>query len=110
MKDYKKYIYDITRRDFVLDLNGDRIFVCSYCNKRLLSKEITLDHVIPKSKGGAGNLENLVISCSLCNSKKGNHLPAQSALFLWGRNFEEKRHSKSYKKRMAYNARKLWNQ
>ena len=45
---------------------------CQYCGKR--SRELTLDHVIPRSRGGTGTWENLVASCKSCNGKKGNRL------------------------------------
>lgn len=45
---------------------------CQYCGKR--SRELTLDHVIPRSRGGKSTWENLVASCKSCNGKKGNHL------------------------------------
>jgi 5-methylcytosine-specific restriction endonuclease McrA len=45
---------------------------CQYCGKR--TRELTLDHVIPRSRGGLSTWENLVASCRACNGKKGNHL------------------------------------
>lgn len=45
---------------------------CLYCDEKLNSSEATLDHVIPLSKGGKTNFENIVTSCSICNSQKGN--------------------------------------
>ncbi len=45
---------------------------CQYCGKR--SRELTLDHVIPRSRGGQSTWENLVASCKACNGKKGNRL------------------------------------
>jgi hypothetical protein len=45
---------------------------CQYCGKR--SRELTLDHIIPRSRGGTGTWENLVASCKSCNGKKGNRL------------------------------------
>jgi 5-methylcytosine-specific restriction endonuclease McrA len=45
---------------------------CQYCGKR--SRELTLDHVIPRSRGGQSTWENLVASCKSCNGKKGNRL------------------------------------
>ena len=47
---------------------------CQYCDKRLNRSRFTLDHVIPKSKGGETDWNNLVISCSSCNTKKGDDL------------------------------------
>jgi 5-methylcytosine-specific restriction endonuclease McrA len=45
---------------------------CQYCGKR--SRDLTLDHVVPRSRGGKSTWENLVASCRACNSKKGNRL------------------------------------
>ncbi len=46
--------------------------MCQYCGKH--SRELTLDHVIPRSRGGQGTWENLVACCRACNARKGNHL------------------------------------
>ena len=43
---------------------------CQYCGKR--SRELTLDHVIPRSRGGESSWENLVACCRTCNGRKGN--------------------------------------
>jgi hypothetical protein len=43
---------------------------CQYCGKR--SRELTLDHVIPRSRGGQSSWENLVACCRACNGRKGN--------------------------------------
>ena len=45
---------------------------CQYCGKR--SRDLTLDHIIPRSRGGQSTWENLVACCKLCNGKKGNRL------------------------------------
>lgn len=42
---------------------------CQYCGS---TKELTLDHVIPKSKGGKSTWTNLVTACKKCNAKKGD--------------------------------------
>jgi hypothetical protein len=44
---------------------------CQYCN---VSRRLTIDHVIPKSKGGDDSYNNLVVACSSCNTKKGDKL------------------------------------
>jgi 5-methylcytosine-specific restriction endonuclease McrA len=46
--------------------------ICQYCRKCFSPSKLTLDHVIPKSKGGPKSWENLVTSCKSCNQKKGN--------------------------------------
>jgi 5-methylcytosine-specific restriction endonuclease McrA len=45
---------------------------CQYCGKH--SRDLTLDHIIPRSRGGQSTWENLVASCKACNGKKGNRL------------------------------------
>lgn len=45
---------------------------CQYCGVRPGSEELTIDHVIPKSKGGKTTWENCVLACVECNSIKGS--------------------------------------
>src|SRR6202453_2634280 len=47
---------------------------CQYCGVVLPAGELTLDHVIPRSRGGLSTWENLVACCHVCNRRKGNHL------------------------------------
>ena len=47
---------------------------CFYCNVKLTEENITVDHEIPRSKGGSEDSENLVPCCISCNRKKGNSL------------------------------------
>jgi len=47
---------------------------CQYCGVVLPSSELTLDHVIPRSRGGLSTWENLVACCHACNRRKGNQL------------------------------------
>ncbi len=44
---------------------------CQYCGKR--GRDLTLDHIIPRSRGGQSTWENLVACCRACNGRKGNH-------------------------------------
>jgi len=48
------------------------MFTCQYCTIQLTQKELTLDHVLPISKGGNTSWENIVASCGPCNGRKGN--------------------------------------
>jgi 5-methylcytosine-specific restriction endonuclease McrA len=43
--------------------------ICSYCGKR--SDDLTADHIIPLSRGGTHTLDNIVVVCRSCNSRKG---------------------------------------
>ena len=47
-------------------------FQCQYCSIKLPATELTFDHVIPISKLGATNWENVVTCCKSCNSEKGS--------------------------------------
>lgn len=47
---------------------------CQYCSVVLTASELTLDHVIPRSRGGLSTWENLVACCHACNRKKGNQM------------------------------------
>ncbi len=53
---------------------------CQYCGKRSVS--LTLDHVIPRVRGGKDTWENLVCACVKCNNKKGNRTPEDVGLKL----------------------------
>ena len=47
-------------------------WTCQYCGSH---SNLTVDHVIPRSKGGSSGWENIVASCAPCNRRKGDHLP-----------------------------------
>lgn len=57
-------------------------FNCQYCGNILNSKQITLDHIIPKSRGGISSFENCVAACYDCNFKKGSALPEEMGMRL----------------------------
>lgn len=46
-------------------------YICKYCFKRCSLEEVTVDHKIPKMKGGTNFQSNLVTCCRKCNLKKG---------------------------------------
>src|SRR5215216_4767228 len=52
-------------------------WTCQYCGSR---SNLTVDHVIPRSKGGNSSWENIVASCAPCNRRKGDHLPHQAGM------------------------------
>ena len=54
---------------------------CQYCGKEFPFVELTLDHVIPSSRGGTNEWDNLVASCKKCNQRKGNRTPQESHMF-----------------------------
>ena len=53
---------------------------CVYCGSA--GGRLTLDHVVPKSRGGESVWENVVTSCAPCNLRKGNRLPEEVAMTL----------------------------
>ncbi|HEY5162150.1 MAG TPA: HNH endonuclease [Terriglobales bacterium] len=56
--------------------------ICQYCGTVLPSSELTLDHVIPRSRGGASTWENLVACCHSCNRRKGNQSVHEAGMKL----------------------------
>ena len=53
-------------------------FTCQYCGQALPTHDLTFDHVIPRSRGGHTNWENVVTACSPCNLSKGSRLPREA--------------------------------
>ncbi len=57
-------------------------YTCQYCGRTAPAAELTMDHVIPRSRGGESTWENLVTSCIECNNKKGNRTPEEAGMKL----------------------------
>lgn len=55
---------------------------CGYCDITLSKAEATVDHIIPRSKGGQDEWINLVLSCRKCNCKKDDRTPQQAGMRL----------------------------
>ncbi|MBI5799443.1 MAG: HNH endonuclease [Verrucomicrobia bacterium] len=55
---------------------------CQYCGQTLDRKDLNLDHVIPRDRGGPTTWENIVCSCVPCNTRKSNHSPAECGMHL----------------------------
>lgn len=75
LNDYIKLPFQkiiLTRRN-ILKRDGHK---CAYCGRGDLP--LTIDHVIPKSKGGDESWENLVAACLPCNNKKGDRTPEEA--------------------------------
>lgn len=65
----------VSRREI---LKRDR-HSCQYCGS---TKRLTLDHVVPRSKGGPHSWNNIVTACERCNSRKGDRTPQQAGMNL----------------------------
>ena len=57
-------------------------FTCQYCTHKIAQSKLTLDHVIPKSKGGPSSWTNCVACCISCNVKKADRTPKESSMKL----------------------------
>jgi len=57
-----------TRRNLFLRDN----YTCQYCGRRCTSDHLSVDHVLPRSRGGSTTWENCVLACVGCNSRKGD--------------------------------------
>lgn len=56
-------------------------FSCQYCGLRFETRELTFDHVIPRSRGGRASWSNVVTACRTCNMTKGNRMPGEARMF-----------------------------
>lgn len=55
---------------------------CQYCHKTFPPQDMTLDHVIPRARGGESTWENLVACCRKCNNRKGHQTPEEAGMKL----------------------------
>jgi 5-methylcytosine-specific restriction endonuclease McrA len=55
---------------------------CQYCGKRFPTGELSLDHVMPRSRGGGTDWENIVCACVKCNVRKGGRTPTEAGMKL----------------------------
>lgn len=74
----------INYRSKGIRVNRHRVFKrdnneCVYCGSK---KDLTIDHVTPRSRGGKNTWDNLVTCCSKCNLKKGNKTPDEARMPL----------------------------
>ena len=57
-------------------------YTCQYCGKKLPSQDLTLEHVVPRSRGGYSTWDNIVVACVRCNARKGDRLPDEVGMHL----------------------------
>lgn len=55
---------------------------CQYCGRRFPTAELSLDHVVPLSRGGKTDWDNVVCACLKCNVRKGNRTPDEAGMVL----------------------------
>jgi len=56
--------------------------LCQYCGKQFPTSELSLDHVVPRSRGGMTSWENIVCACVACNVRKGGRTPQEARMQL----------------------------
>ncbi len=54
--------------------------ICCYCAEKFSTRELNLDHVLPRSRGGHASWKNMVVSCRPCNSKKADRTPSEAGM------------------------------
>lgn len=57
-------------------------FRCQYCGQKFSYKNLTIDHVVPRSRGGKTEWSNVVTACNSCNIKKGDRTPEEARMLL----------------------------
>jgi 5-methylcytosine-specific restriction endonuclease McrA len=57
-------------------------YTCQYCGSQPGSEELSIDHVVPRSRGGQSSWENCVLACIACNKRKADRLPRQAGMKL----------------------------
>ena len=77
----------VRRKTPLVKLSRQNLYVrdsgrCQYCGVSFEQKELTYDHVIPKSRGGKTRWENIVTCCVECNRKKGGRTPGEASMKL----------------------------
>ena len=55
---------------------------CQYCGKKFSKSDLSLDHVVPRSRGGKSTWENIVCCCAICNRRKGGRTPNEAGMNL----------------------------
>ncbi len=57
-------------------------YTCQYCRVMPSRKDLTMDHVLPRSRGGKTTWENVVTACDKCNGRKGSRTPLEANMTL----------------------------
>ena len=88
----EKYLEGLTdmTRDILINRIDNEDFkrdksTCQYCGSK---KHLTIDHVMPRSRGGGNTWKNLVACCSRCNVYKGNKTPREAGMKLMNKPYE----------------------
>ena len=96
----------ISRRAIMLRDRGS----CQYCGAKAAAVEMTLDHVIPRSRGGGNVWENLVAACKPCNNMKGDRTPDEAGMTLRSKPARIGMHAKHRLLASDSESESVWNQ
>lgn len=75
----------MTNKEFLIAMYGN---YCPLCKNKMQNKHpnrqdyATLDHIVPKSKGGQRNIENCRVICKKCNMQKSNKMPSSGSYYI----------------------------
>ena len=84
----RRRIYiNVRRRREASSMKRLRIYMrdkyrCQYCGEKKTAGELTLDHILPRSRGGDNSPVNVVTACVACNNRKGDRTPAEARMPL----------------------------
>ena len=81
---------------------------CQFCGQVCPAAELTLDHVVPRSRGGSTSWDNLVASCYRCNNIKGDRTPEEASLKLIRRPRPYNLHTNRHLMRLLGRAEEKW--
>jgi 5-methylcytosine-specific restriction endonuclease McrA len=57
-------------------------YACQYCGSQPGKAKLTIDHILPRSRGGETSWNNVVTACGVCNRRKGNRTPEEAGMPL----------------------------
>ena len=82
-----RFLRALQRKRPLIRFSRENVFLrdqgrCQYCGAKMQRFESTYDHIVPRSKSGLTNWENIVIACMPCNQKKGGRTPEQAGMKL----------------------------
>jgi 5-methylcytosine-specific restriction endonuclease McrA len=83
----RKIYINVRRRRQASGARRSRIYIrdrfrCQYCGEKKAASELTLDHILPRSRGGDDSPMNIVTACSACNNRKSNRTPEEARMPL----------------------------
>jgi len=60
-------------------------FTCQYCGDRPRTADLTIDHILPRCRGGKSSWDNCVVACFRCNGRKADQTPEEAGMYMSSR-------------------------